>query len=187
MRGALLVLFAGGCGGQTGELPLQPDGPLVDFTQRVDDVVAVFGGSRAGEVLDGRGDQPCALEGAAFTLVTEVGDPSGCTDHEDSTYDSCESATEASFALNGNINFGDDAPTTFSGHIGIWSEPDGLMLFKSLLTPTDGDYADLGLDLLVDGAMLDEAVFAGLSWSQRHSAEEDDTTIWELCTLELTD
>ncbi len=35
--------------------------------------------------------------------------------------------------------------------------------------------------------MLDEAVFTGLYWSQRHSAEEDETTIWELCTLEFTD
>jgi hypothetical protein len=187
MCGLWLLLLAAGCGGQTGEMPLQPDGPLVDFTERVDEVAVVFGGSRPGEARDGGGDEPCAIDGAAFTLVSEVGDPSGCTDHEDSTTDSCESATEASFALDGSIDFGDGAPVSFGGHIGIWSEPDGLMLFKSLLTPPDGDDANQNLDLLVDGRLLDEAVFTGLSWTRRLSEEEDETTIWEICTLAFTE
>lgn len=185
MRGAwLLVLpLAAGCMVTS----IQPDGPLVDFTERRKEVGAVFDGVRAGAAHDGGGDARCAIEGAEFVVETEVGGPSGCTDHHDSTANTCESATEASFALEGSIALGDDAPSEFSGRIGIWSEEEGLMLFKNDLTPPEGDNPVQGLDLLVEGTMLEDAVFTGLSWSWQLSADEDEAAIWEVCTLSFAE
>ena len=181
MRVVLLLVVASGC--QVASL--QPDGPAVDFTGRVDEVAAVFAGTRTGAVEDGGGEYPCGMEGAAFTVVSDVSAPIACSDHVDSTVDTCASATDASFPLEGSIEFADDEPIAVSGHIGIWSEPEGLMLFKSVLEPTDD--SDLAMELLVDGTLLDEAVFTGLHWTDRHSEEGDEATIWEICTFTFAD
>lgn len=189
MRGALLLLLAGGCGGQTGEMPIGPDGPLVDFTQHVDDVAAVFGGSHPGLVEDAGRDRPCTLDGADFTLVSVVGDPSGCTDHDDATPNTCTRATEAYFALDGTIDFGDEAPIDFTGNIAIWSSEEGLRTFKDSLEDLDDDYAISVMMLLWEGILLDEARFVGLEWDRTLTADEDgdESTEWEVCTLAFTD
>lgn len=108
-------------------------------------------------------------------------------DHEDGTTDSCERVTEVSFALDGSIDFSDGTPAVFGGSVEIWSTERGLMVFASHLSPPDGAYPHQKLDLLVDGTLLDEVVFTGLHWTRRHSEEEDETTIWEICTLAFTD
>lgn len=186
MQTLLMLLSLVGCGGQSGENPLRPSGPHVDFTALTGEVEAVFSGTHPGGVHDGGGEEACAIDGAEFVVETEIGSPIGCTDNDDSTVDSCEDATEAGFTLDGSIDFGDGTPLAFSGSVGIWSEEEGLMLFKSLLTPPEGDYPHQNLDLLVDGTMLDEAVFTGLSWTRRLSTDEDEITIWEMCTLAFT-
>lgn len=187
MRASFVLLaLTTACGGSTGELPLGASGPHVDFTAHVDEVAAVFAGSFPGGVHDGGGNEPCAIDGMAFVVETDIGDPIGCTDNEDRTVDTCESATEAGFALDGRIVLGDEAPADFAGGVTIWSSVDGLMVFKSTLTPPESDYARQGLTLLVEGTLLDEATFTGLVWDRILTPETEEPTVRELCNLDFT-
>jgi hypothetical protein len=174
------------CGCDSGELR----GHEEDLTAYAADMERLCAGVLQGTVQDVSGDNdavtyvPCEHDGEPYRLAIEMVSEMHCMGSEDEPGVDCTQAADGSIDLSGRLEIGDDFQLDVTGHARV-SMGKGPGPLECVYEPHDDAVPRSSFDVRPEGMFSDQEDLEHIDWQRRHSAENEEPTVWEVCHLPI--
>ncbi|MBN1652777.1 MAG: hypothetical protein JXA30_03290 [Deltaproteobacteria bacterium] len=177
-----------------GERETVPDSPSdVDLTAFVDDMTRLCTGVFEGTIQDRPGSNdsvdfiPCEQVGKDYRLEIDAVAEMTCYGSEDQEGIDCTYANYGSFQLAGQLRVGADLVLEVSGNASIGPEcgrcaPSAISCEYSLSGETVPHYT---YEVRPEVMTSDQEDLELFSWSRRHSQDNEEPPVWEVCELSI--
>jgi len=164
----------------------------IDLTVYLEDMERLCAGVFMGTIEDAAGENssvtylPCEHDGESYQLEVEVVSEMSCSSSEDEAGVDCTFAASGSIELEGLLEIGTATEREVVGSAFVTNSPciGGLWL-ECDFELTDEDVPHHNFTVLPDTFGPDEEDLERFDWSRRHSAENEDPPVWEVCGLPI--
>jgi hypothetical protein len=164
----------------------------IDLTAYLDDMQRLCSGAFEGQILDQPGSsssveyEPCEHDGEAYHLEVDVVSELYCYNSEDVEGVDCTHAQTGLIELVGSLAIGADTVLDLEGHASIqqvrYRDAPTLSCLFSVL---DDTVPYQTFEAIPDAMPLDQDDLELFSWGRRHTIEDVEPVVWEVCELSV--
>ncbi len=163
-----------------------------DLTAYLEDMERLCTGVFEGTIQDGAGNndavtyESCGHDGEGYRLEVEMVSAMSCNSSEDVEGVDCTHAQTGSIELTGLLKIGPSLELAVTGFARINYGCCGPPLTCSFIFDDD-TVPYHTFETMPEGMSPNQGDFEQFSWGRRHTEENDDPTVWEICELLIKD
>jgi len=161
-----------------------------DLNQYYEELEEMFGGVFTGVIKNGSARSetvPCEYDGMQFEIVINPSSSIKCYDSEGHPEDevNCTNANMGDLDMTGTFKVGDNVSIPLSGSADIRTRNDIIVIMLGTKLDYESQYPKESFECYEEEEILLEDEISGFKWSKRHSEEDAEDVIWEICNCNI--